>query len=438
MAKEFTQDITPPSNGSRPRGIRNVTAPERARFGRTPETLSKPRKSGSGSLWIWILATVLVFALAVVGALTVFAQTTVTLTPRTHTTVFDGETVFTAFPADGSESQGGSSVSLTYKTAQASFVDSVVAQSSGVEDVEERASGRITVFNEFSDSSVRLIPNTRFETPAGLVFRAQGAIVIPGRTVSRGEIIPGQVEVTVFAAETGERHNIGPVARFTLPGLATSPDMFEAVYARSTESMTGGFSGTRPRVSSEDREIAQDRLRGRLEERAREDFASTLEENEATFSELVEITFVTLPFVVENGEVMVRMQADARAPVFSHTNLGQALASATIASAAGTEVRITNSESANAERVGNMETEYGTDPIDFVLSGRMQFEWVVNAGEVAKELAGRDRDSFQSVVSNFPGIEEASAQFRPLWRSSFPEDPANIKVKINSSVPVSL
>ena len=90
-----------------------------------------------------------------------------------------------------------------------------------------KASGSITVYNNYSTASVKLIKNTRFQTPAGLIFRVPADVVIPGKQGST----PGQVTVTVFADQVGQQYNIGPTPRLTVPGLQSNAAMYAQIYA---------------------------------------------------------------------------------------------------------------------------------------------------------------------------------------------------------------
>ena len=88
------------------------------------------------------------------------------MTPRSHAIVFDASSEFSAYPAGGAATG-----TLTYTTDAFDFEDSAVVVTQGTERVEERAHGRITVVNNYSATPVKLIKNTRFETPDGLIFR---------------------------------------------------------------------------------------------------------------------------------------------------------------------------------------------------------------------------------------------------------------------------
>jgi len=92
-------------------------------------------------------------------------------------------------------------------------------QSTSEDTVKEKASGQITVFNDFNENTQRLIKNTRFETSEGLIYRIQNSVVVPGQTVdSSGKTVPGSIVVTVYSDQPGEKYNIG-LTDFTIPGF---------------------------------------------------------------------------------------------------------------------------------------------------------------------------------------------------------------------------
>src|SRR3954468_16892858 len=134
MARDFMQDILPKDEPPRPpkrleiagdevevpprepeqvpeRSIRNINVnrprPMERSFDRSamdrrevpPVGGGLPRqKKPRASMWLWIVAAVLLIALAIF-AIFMFRSTTVTVTPRAHTIVFDSSKSFTAYPA---------------------------------------------------------------------------------------------------------------------------------------------------------------------------------------------------------------------------------------------------------------------------------------------------------------------------------------------------
>jgi len=385
---------------------------------------SAGRRGGSRA-GIWFVAVLSIVALVGAGFF-VFRGTTVTVTPRTQTVVFDEQAVYTAY-FKGDEFSAGS---IVYETMSREFEESTPVEASSVESVEDFASGKITVVNNHSSANLRLIKNTRFETPAGLIYRIRSSVVVPGMKGDK----PGEIELTVYADESGERYNIGPVSKFTLPGLKTTgPEMFSNVYARSDGSMSGGFVGERPVVSESDLASAQSQLRARLEEKA----LAAFNEEQAdlyVFPELLEITYESIPpEFADDGSVRVQEKAVATVPVFMGSAFAKAVAEATSADAGDGEINIVDPTSFTISLVDSDSVEIGKDPLDFTLSGSAVFVWSVDSGELSRDLAGKSKETFQSILESYPGIEEASAQIRPFWRGTFPEDATDINIIIKSS-----
>jgi len=129
----------------------------------------------------------------------------------------------------------------------------------GESEVEERASGKLTIYNEYSTTPQRLIKNTRFESTEGRIYRIRESVEVPGK---KNDNTPGSIEVSVFAEEPGEDYNMGPDS-FTIPGFAGLPQEGH-IYARSTGDMTGGFKGVKRTVSDNDRTKALEELESAL------------------------------------------------------------------------------------------------------------------------------------------------------------------------------
>jgi len=100
-----------------------------------------------------------------------------------------------------------------------------VIKATGEKFVEAKSSGTIIIFNDFGTTEQRLVANTRFQTSNGLVYRIQDPVVVPGQTTnSKGETIPGSLEVRVVADKPGEEYNV-EMSDFKLPGLEESGDI---------------------------------------------------------------------------------------------------------------------------------------------------------------------------------------------------------------------
>ena len=461
MAKDYFQDITPPATAgerkkqaSTPsptqppplpappistippapssalppepaeRSIRNIpinTTRPRVRIEDmrdTNSTQTSSRKHGS-RMWLWGGVVVALLALAAL-ALIAMRPTTVSVVPRSHAIHFDETARFTAYP-----SSLASEGTLAFTLESTTLEDSQVVSASGSERVEERASGTVTVFNDYSTDSVTLIKNTRFESPKGLIFKVPAEVVVPGKKGS----VPGQIDITVIAESPGEKYNIA-ASSFTLPGLKPSADMFSKVTARSSLAMTGGFVGERPAIAASLEEATRAEIRDRLEQKARDSIDAKESETTMAFPELARISYETLPPTSEaGGGIRMHERARIEIPLFPRDQITHVIARSVSADAEGGELILKPGNDLRALRATPEEVPL-TESLDFALEGSAQLIWKVDATALASALAGKDETAFQSIVQGFPPIEEAHARIEPFWKNSFPSDPAAIRITV--------
>ena len=447
MARDYFQDIVPPEESRKRtpvhhaddiddevtpipihegsdqpvRSIRNISAPQRQRSrfqdGGRPVPSARGRGPRSSKMWLWVLASVCVLVLAAI-LLVAFRPTRVTVEARAHALTFAGEN-FTAYPQASAPAS-----SLVYSVHTVELEDSEVVPSDGVVYAEDKASGNITVYNNYQTTPLKLVKNTRFAAANGVVFRAPSEIVVPGK---RGST-PGKVEITVVADVAGEDGNVAP-GRFTLPGLRSTPEMYSKVYAESTAAFTGGFKGERPGVAEGALESAISTVRARLEKKARESSAG-IPENSFAFVELAQISYQSLPNTTEaGGGVRIHQKATVSIPLFSAPVLIGALGSSALGGTEPSMVKLIPGDVFAAAPVGT-STVVGVGPLTFALTGSAQLVWMVDEGELQVALAGKDKSAFETVVGGFTSIEEASARIEPFLQDSFPADPSEIKITV--------
>jgi len=446
MAKDYFQDIVPPGDGGRPktrapqaseagapetpppdRSIRNINIAPRAR---SPLSDARgtppPRDAGSdikkrgGRRWLWALAILSVLVLGLLALLFVFRKTTVNVTPQSQPVVFDRSAEFTAYPASSAPSG-----TLSYTVQSNDFEDSEVVPSNGTRHAETKAHGSITVVNDYSSAPVKLVKNTRFASPGGYIFRVPADVLVPAKSAA-----PGKVSVTVIADQAGAAYDLGPTARFTVPGLRSNPAMYAGVYAYSTASTTGGFSGDEPAVAQADLDAAIAGVRARLQDKAAA-FESAQKSDTATpLGERV--TFADMPNTPEAGNT-VRIHETAHVDVAlapSDTFAGTVAQTVAANAQNGSVMLVPGRDFAvNAK---NNASVWGSDPIPFTLSGQGLIVWRVDTQALARALAGRSAASFQTIVSNFPGVQSARARIEPFWDSTFPSAPADIHITIEA------
>lgn len=394
-----------------------------------PTPYGAPREK-RGKAWLFWLGGIIVLLLAAIaGGIFFFTSTRVSVTPRTHTITFDPTTEYVAHPASSTEAQAGG---MSYAMQNIVLDDSATVPATGVERAEDRAAGTITVYNDYSEDTLRLIKNTRFETPDGLVFRIASSIEVPGKTDSG----PGILPVTVFADQPGDEYNVAPVERFSLPGLRDTSDMYQNIYARSTDKFSGGFIGERPVASPSAVETARTQVRERLANAAREAAQKAVTPEQFAFPQLVSISYESLPTTAgTDGSAVINERATARIPVFPAGAFAGTIAEAVRADGGEHAIRFTPGERFSIAATAGQEPDpLGERPLSFVLDGSASLVWEVSIDELAKALAGREQGAFEAIVASFPSIDKAEAKIAPFWSSVFPADPADIEIEVQDPV----
>lgn len=450
MVKDYFQDILPPESTGVPikrapapqadaaehdevvleapeRSIRSIQAsPTRSRGGYggsdVRETLAVKPPPAKSRLWMWAAVAV---ALLVLGAITLVAlrPTSVTIVPRSHEVFFDDTAIFTAYPASSAATG-----TLTFVTQTQTFDQSELVAAAGVEHVEERASGSITIYNNYSSDAVTLIESTRFESPDGHVYRIPDEVIVPGR---RGTT-PGEISVVVFAEEPGEMYNAGPIERMSVPGLRSTPAMYSGIYASATSGFSGGYVGERPSASEADLAAARANSRTRVEEQVREMARSFTTDSTIALASLAQIRYENVAATTE-GEGMVRVHERARVelPVFAADDFAHLIAQSV---SADTEKGLVSLRPGEAFAATALAADLSSQTsLQFRLQGTATIVWRVDEAALREALAGRDEAAFEAIVSAFPGIQEAHARVQPFWKSAFPSDGEDITIMVRDN-----
>lgn len=410
----------PPASG---RSIRNINIEPRGRRpeftgSMTPMTPIRSTKKLS-RFFMWAIAVLAIIILCIL-ALFLFRKTSVTLTPRAQTVTFDQNSQYTAYPI-----ATAATGTLPYSVVTVDLTDSEPVATQGTEHADVKASGNITVFNDYSTSPVTLIKNTRFATPDGLIFRVPDQIVIPGKSGTT----PGEVTVTVQADQAGANYNVGPIAKFTLPGLQHNAAMYNNIYAQSAAAFTGGFSGDRPAAAPGAMDSALAAVRDRLDSKAKDAVQSSA--TTTILSNLVKITYQDGPQTTQsNGSVLIHETAHVQIPEIANSDLASAVASSVGIDTANTPLNLVPGAGFGLTSNSASSTALGVDPLQLTLTGAAQLVWQVDPTAVAQALAGKSSAAFQTVTQGFPGIDKASAHIEPFWRSTFPGNAADITVVV--------
>ncbi len=297
-------------------------------------------------------------------------------------------------------------------------------KASGTEKVSERADGKILIYNTDSKGTQRLIKNTRFENPDGLIFRIKESVEVPAATKdAKGALAPGVVTAEVFADGTGEQYNVSP-SRFSVPGLKGSPQ-FATVYGESSVAFNGGFDGERYLIDEAELETKKQELHLELRNSLLERLKSERPSGFVVYENAVTFTFETLPATTYGDSLAtIKEKAYLHVPIFKESDFAKYLAESTIAGYEGEPVHLTDATTLAFQYSSATTTVSDiseSTSLDFMLKGTTRIVWDFDAEKLKSDLKGLAKAALPTVLSGYPSIDRAEAVVRPFWASNFPK-----------------
>lgn len=432
MAQKWNlQDIRPIENRSRPATRPPETIVERPRpplhddVDDTEPVIIEDGNKIRRTRYIWggSLAS-----LVIVGSLIlsiVLAETTVTIKP-----LFRDPNVNAQFEAFRERRENA----LTYEVLTLETTGEKQVKATGEKMVKEQAKGTLEIFKT-TPGAERLIKNTRFKSPEGLIYRIQESVVVPGAVTKDGKSVPGSIRAEVFAETVGEQYNLGAGTRFTIPGFEESNlnDLFTAMYATNPEPLAGGFDGPQFIIDNTElgtaRQELQISLRNQLLERIKNERPAGFVAFEGSYA----FTYNEQPAVSFGGDlVTIKEQAILQVPLFKTDEFAAFIADQTVPTYNDNPVRIETYEgmlfsytdpNKNASVIANEPS------LSFTIVGRPRIIWEYDEAKLRADLAGKSKTVIPTIQTAYgSAIESFTVSMKPFYRRSFPEDGNDIRI----------
>jgi len=303
--------------------------------------------------------------------------------------------------------------------------------STGEEVRETKAKGSITLFNEDS-ASHQFVPNTRFQTKDGKVFRAQDWINVPAGSSSK----PATVVVEVVADQVGEEYNIGP-STFTLPGLQSYPTLFQKIYGKSEKAFKGGARGKVKVVTQEDISQAKEDVKKEIENLKKE-----LEE--VIIKEVPEhFEFLKEAIIFDTGDVQLSQSASSIASSFKATvsvkvnlilpNIDEVTKIISDFIASQLVLKDVEEVVSSLEIQGKvLENNLKQGTILFQIEGKEKVGLILDKERFKSDIKGMNQDEFNRYLEeNQMLIKAVNVNYFPFWQNSIPKFPQRIFIEVS-------
>jgi len=372
----------------------------------------------------WKIGLVFVALLAIVLFLVIgqmFASADVKIILSQQTVTLNNS--FTATHNTSSESV------LSYQIVKLQETATKDVQPTSEESVEQKATGQMVVYNKRNETQ-RLIINTRFETPDGKIYRINKPIVVPSAKGSGDTVVPGSLEVTVYADKPGQEYNVG-LTDFTVPGLKETP-LYDDIFARSKTEIAGGYIGVLKSASEEDIQTTSQTLQQEIRALLLSKIKSAIDKENVLYEDMVFIDFTTqVPTEVSaNGMLSIKGTGLLQAIVFSREELSRRIAEKTLSSYDGSTILARNLDDMKFTLENKEEFNFSAQSIfNFTLSGAPHLVWEIDPVALKNDLAGLPKGSIGTLAEKYSSIRKIEAEIKPFWKRSFPDSPDLITIK---------
>jgi hypothetical protein len=287
----------------------------------------------------------------------------------------------------------------------------------GEQQVEKQASGKIKISNRHKETPQELVKNTRFQTSNGLIYRIRDSIEIPGYTMNGSTVVPGILEVEVFADSAGEEYNTSS-ANFTIPGFS-GKEQFDKITAESVGEISGGYIGVRKVVSEEAKEQAQAELEAQLKTEI--ETTQTESTEYIVIPNLESLSYGEIQDKAEGESVVLTLTAKVEAYSFVKKDFSNFVGQNSIQGAS----------TADMFTLDTNNLLFTIDEEEIRVTGSTPITYITDIEKLKKDFSNTKRSDASSIIDSYNSLEEAVAVLKPFWKSKFPSDPSKIEVIIN-------
>lgn len=379
--------------------------------------------SGKFHLWFWVFGIVSLLIFAGIAAYLFVPKVKLTIGIVTASKSIDSEIT-------GKVSAAGVDYETQLIPAKSVEVEHEVVKSlsaSGSKSVSnQKARGKITIYNEYDTNPQPLVATTRFLSKDGKLFRLVKGVTVPGMKKTGENSEKGSIEAEVVADRAGEEFNIEPTS-FTIPGFENSGnDKYLKFYAESSKSMSGGGSGSQEAnfVAAEDIVSAKEAVKGDIEsalkqeikKRAVSQFGYESEDEVILIDGAISQEEPVYKLSNSQGDVVdtfeITSQVKAKALIVNKKDL-DSLVARMIARSGNGQVDIDGESLALTFGKPIVDFEGGIIEIKFHATGKLQPN--MDTAAIRSDILGKKEENLKEYLQSFNEIERIQLSYWPSF-----------------------
>ena len=296
----------------------------------------------------------------------------------------------------------------------------------GERTVEKYAQGTVTLFNDYSSEPQRLLPETRFESASGKIFKlGKEEVIIPARI---GEEASTTTAI-IYADEPGSGYNIDSTD-FTIPGFkeAGLDDKYNKIYAFSSNSFEGGFVGTESYITDEQREIAERDLQTQLRDRLSLKLSKEKTEELMLVDGSAQVSYRDSTSVFDDNKEtgLITQRGTIFALAIGNTQLQDFITQNFLEDE--DRVAMVSSHDLTISFVGNTIDFENQKNVNLSLTGEPLFSWVIDEVAFKETIRNVSKDKLPAILEATKSIDRAHIKIKPFWQKHVSDDPEKISI----------
>ncbi len=299
----------------------------------------------------------------------------------------------------------------------------------GQRQVNDKAKGALTIYNEYSSSPQVLVDKTRFVSASGQTFRLVKSITVPGAKVQEGKIVASSIEAEVVADQPGGDYNVGP-GRFTIPGFQSTPK-YAAFYGQSKSAMSGGASGLMKVMAQDDYDKAKNavwqNLQPALDNEFKSQLPSALKIIDGAMKEEISGVETNLTVGSPAERFTMTLKGTATVVLFDAKDILEIIKKKLAEKLSSDKELALAPEQISYQLVA---IDYSRGQISMKVKVAGNIVWKIDVDDLKKELAGQNESGIRKVISEHLEISETHVAFWPFWVRSAPGNLDKVIIKV--------
>jgi len=301
----------------------------------------------------------------------------------------------------------------------------------GQRQLNDKATGTITIYNEYSSAPQSLVAQTRFVSDSGKVFRLTKSAVVPGAIIDNGKIVASSIDAQVVADQVGPDYNIGPT-NFKIPGFQGSPK-YDSFYASSKTAMSGGAVGLAKVVSQDDYDKAKvdiwQSLQPKIEQELKAQAPANLKILDQAIEEEIASIESSVPVGSQADNFTLTVKGSGTLLLFDENDI-MSLAADKIKNDLGSDKQV--DEKSNQISYSETSADFTNGLLSFRAQVTQKMVWNVDIDGLKQLIAGKNETQIRQVFAERTEIDKARILFWPFWVKTVPENLDKIDIKISS------